>query len=84
MGRKTETLKVQIGKNGLTTSVIEQIKILFKDKEKLKIVILKSACRDKEEAKKICDTIVQNLGKNYTYRLIGYVANFHKWRKEMK
>lgn len=72
---------VQIGKKGLSENLIENIKRLFISRELIKIRILKSACRDKEEATKIAEEIINKLGNNYTYRLIGYTLSVRKWRK---
>jgi len=73
--------KLQIGKNGLSAAFIDQLKKMFEDAEIIKITILKSACRDKAEAKKICDDLVDALGKKYAYKLIGYVVSVRKFRK---
>jgi len=82
--RRFGTIRIQIGKNGLTDSVIEQIKKVSLEEEMIKITILKSACRDKEEAKKMCDTLVDKLGKNYTYKLIGYICTLFRFRKNVR
>ena len=50
----------------------------------MKITILKSACRDKAEAKAMCDELVEKLGKNYTYRLIGYVCTLLRFRRPVR
>ncbi|MBP7708620.1 YhbY family RNA-binding protein [Candidatus Pacearchaeota archaeon] len=81
---RSEILQLQIGKNGLTDGVIAQIKRVFENEKIMKISILKSACRDKAEAKQMCDKILGALGKNFTYRLIGYVATFIKFRRNVQ
>tara|TARA_Y100000310_G_scaffold271353_1_gene285794 strand:- start:3052 stop:3297 length:246 start_codon:yes stop_codon:yes gene_type:complete len=73
--------RLQLGKNKLSKTFITQIKLIFKNEEVLKISILKSACRDKKEAEKIADKIIKELGKNYNYKLIGYVITIRKFRK---
>ena len=82
--RRFETLKLQIGKNGLTEAFIEQVKNIFANEERIKISILKSACRDKKQAEEICQKLVDGLGKRFTYKLVGYVATVQKWRKDMR
>ena len=82
MSRKSETLELQIGKNGLTDAFIEQVKRIFSNEERIKISILKSACRDKKEAEEMAKKLVEALGKKFTYRLVGYVITVQKWRKE--
>jgi RNA-binding protein YhbY len=82
--RRNQIMQIQIGKNGLTEGVIEQIKKLFKDEEIMKVSILKSACRDKDQAKEIADKIIEALGKNYVYKLVGYVLTINKFRREIR
>lgn len=81
---RQEVIRLQIGKNGLTDSFVEQVKRVLEKNERIKIDILKSACRDKEEAKKICDSLVEKLGKNYNYRLVGYVCTLLKFRRQVR
>lgn len=76
--------RLQIGKNGLTDAFVEQVRTFFKNETLLKISILKSACRDKDEARKIGDELVGKLGKNFNYRLIGYVLTIKKFRRDVR
>jgi len=76
--------KLQIGKKGLTQEFVQQLKNIFDNEQVLKIVILKSACRDKSDAVKMADELLEMLGKNYTYRLVGYALTVRKWRKPMR
>ena len=76
--------KLQIGKSGLTSKFIEQVKKVFENAELVRISILKSACRDKEHAKKIGEELVDALGKNFTFKLIGYVLVVRRWRKDKR
>ena len=75
--------KFQIGKNGLTETVIEQLRNYFEKSgaEMVKVEILKSCCRDKKDAIKIGYGLVEGLGKNFTYKLVGYVLSVRKWRR---
>jgi len=73
--------KLQIGKNGPTPEFVEQVKKVFENAELVRISILKSACRDKTQAKEIGEELVEALGKNFTFKLIGYVLVVRKWRK---
>lgn len=73
--------KLQIGKNGLTSEFIEQVKSVFKKEKVIKISILKSACRDKNKADKIAKELVEALGPKYGYKLVGYVIMITKYRK---
>jgi len=72
---------LQIGKQGMTSEFIEQVRSAFKNSEQVRISILKSACRDKEKAQTMGEKLIENLGRNFTYRLIGYVLVVQKWRK---
>jgi len=76
--------KLQMGKNGFTESFFEQLKRIFDDAEIVKINILKSACRDKKQATEIAEKIVDRLGKNFTYRLVGYVLTINKFRRAVR
>ena len=76
--------RLQLGKNGLTPAFIEQVKALFEGETLIKITILKSACRDKKDAEKIADELVDALGKKYDYKLVGYVLTVVKYRKEQR
>lgn len=76
--------KLQIGKKGVTPEFVEQLKRIFENEQMLKVTILKSACRDKKAAEKMADELLDLLGKNYTYRLVGYTLTIRKWRKPMR
>jgi len=45
---------------------------------------LKSACRDKGEAKKIGEDLVDALGSKYGFKLVGYVLTVIKFRKDQR
>ncbi|MBT3642907.1 hypothetical protein HN604_00200 [archaeon] len=76
--------KLQLGKNGLSEEFIGQVKSIFENETLIKIDILKSACRDKTEAKKIAEDLIESLGKKYGYKLVGYVITVIKFRKEQR
>ena len=73
--------QLQIGKNGLKEGTIENLKVLFKDREDVKVVLLKAAGHTKENVKEIADKIIGELGNKYTYRIIGFMIFLKKWRK---
>jgi ribosomal protein L17 len=50
----------------------------------VKIVVLKSCCRNREELKNYSEKILKRLGKNYTSRIIGYTIIVKKWRKAVR
>ena len=76
-------VQLQIGKNKLTKEFIENLKILFKTKtnESARIYLLPSSTRDKVEMKRWAEEILASLGKNFTYKIIGYTIVLRKWRK---
>ena len=73
-----------MGKNGLSPAFIEQVKSIFEGETLIKISILKSACRDKKDAEKMGDDLVEALGKKYDFKLVGYVLTVVKYRKEQR
>jgi RNA-binding protein YhbY len=76
--------QIQLGKNGLTDSFIGNLKHHFDTCKNVKISVLRSCCRDREELKKIADEILEKLGKTYTVKIIGYTIIVKKWRREMR
>ena len=74
-------VKLQLGKNGLTDEFIEGTRKIFEKAEHVRISLLKSATRDREEIKKMAENLVSKLGKQYTYKIIGFTIVLTKWRK---
>jgi RNA-binding protein YhbY len=74
-------IKMQIGKNGLTSDFIAGLRKVFEKNSNIRVNLLKSSTRDKKEAKKWAEEIVSSLGKNYSYKLIGYTIILRRWRK---
>ena len=75
---------VQLGKQGVTDNFIASLKRRFETHANMKISVLKSATRNREELKKISDEILDGLGKNYTARMIGFTIVIKKWRKNVR
>lgn len=73
--------KLQMGKNGLSEAFVEQVKGIFEKETVVKISILKTACRNKKDAEKMAQDLVDVLGKKFDYRLVGYVITMIKFRK---
>ena len=76
--------RVQLGKNGVTENFIESLRNYFKGYENVRVSVLKSATRDKKETLEMSEKIVENLGKNYTAKIIGYTIVVKKWRKNVR
>jgi RNA-binding protein YhbY len=76
--------QMQLGKNGLTEGFICNLKHHFDKCKNIKISVLRSCCRDREELKKISEEILEKMGKTYTAKIIGYTIIVKKWRREMR
>jgi len=80
----TGQIEMQLGKKGLTTEFLDEIKKRFeKTKIKnIKISVLKSARENgREDVKKYANEINNFLGKEYTNRILGFSIFLKKWRK---
>jgi len=75
---------IQLGKNGLTDNFILTLKDHFKKYNNVKVSVLRSCCRDKEELKKISNEMLEKLGTHYTMKIIGYTFAIKKWRKPVR
>jgi RNA-binding protein YhbY len=73
-------LEFNLGKKGLTSEFIDALRKAFVNAESIRIHLLKSSSRDKSEVKKWAEEIVCGLGKNFTYKIIGYTIAVRKWR----
>ena len=71
----------QIGKNGFTENFIDAIRKTFKNRDTVKISVLRSFSRNREEVNEIALKLCSELGKNYTYKIIGFTIIIKKWRK---
>ncbi len=72
---------IQIGKKGISENLIETLKSHFKNHQNVKVVFLKNSVRDRKKIKKHAEEIIEELGKNYTYRVLGFTIFIKKWRK---
>ena len=71
---------MQLGKQGITENFINSLKNQFKNSQVIKVYVLKSATRDREQIKQFRDKLLENLGKNFTGRIIGFTIILRKWR----
>lgn len=74
-------VNLQIGKKGLTKEFILSLKVYFKNADSVRISVLKSATRDSTQLRNWLAEILEDLGKNYTGKIIGYTFVLRKWRK---
>ena len=73
--------QMQLGKSGITENFMNSLKNQFKNSQVMKISVLKSATRDREEIIKINEELLERLGKNFTGKIIGFTIILRKWRK---
>jgi RNA-binding protein YhbY len=76
--------QLQMGKAGLSEAFVNQVRSIFETEKMVKVNILKSACRDKEDAKKIGEDLVSQLGPKFGFKLIGYVLTISVFRKDQR
>ena len=50
----------------------------------MKISVLKSGGHEREKVKEMADKMVSELGKNFTYRIVGFTISVRKWRKDKR
>jgi len=74
-------VNMQIGKNGLSSGFIDNLKKAFNKYELIKISVLKSGGHEKSRIKEMAENILENLGKNYTCKIVGFTLFIRKWRK---
>jgi len=82
----TSQMEMQLGKNGLTKELLEEIKKRFERTEikNMKISVLKSARESKADVKKYAEDIVEFIGSKFTYRVMGFSIFLKKWRKAQR
>ena len=78
----------QLGKNGLNEKFLEMLAFSFNTREMVKISVLKSCCRNKEELEKMKEKIKnylqQKLKKEIVIRVVGFTIAIRKHRRSIK
>lgn len=74
-------MQINIGKNGFNEGIIKVLGNAFKTRESVRVSVLKAAGHTRENVKEIAEKIVNNLGRNYDYTIIGFVIIIRKYRK---
>ncbi|MBU0467236.1 MAG: YhbY family RNA-binding protein [Nanoarchaeota archaeon] len=69
---KPTLTKFQIGKQGLTEGTLHALELALKNHKQVRISVLKSCCRDREELKRLSNEIISNLPYKLNCRIIGY------------
>lgn len=72
--------KFQIGKNGITKGVIESLTLALKNHKQIRISVLKSCCRNKEELEELATELKSEIPFNLKVRTIGYTIILIKLR----
>lgn len=74
---------MHLGKKGLTEQFIEGLRKTFKNRKTVKVSLLRSYSRDREETKrtaeKLCDEL-KNIG-DFKCKILGFTITLRKWKK---
>ena len=71
-------IKFQIGKAGITSGVLESLKLALKNRKQIRISVLKSGTRDREKIKEMAEGIAEKLEGNFKYKIIGFTIIIKK------
>lgn len=75
----------QLGKHGLTQGFIELLEKSFKNSDLVKITVLRSATRNRDEletiAQRICEELKKKLNKKFVAKIVGFTIFVKKWRR---
>lgn len=75
---------MQMGKQGLTENFFRTLKERFTTHRNVRISVLRSAGREKERIREFSSRILEELGKNYTSKIVGFTIFLKKWRKNVR
>lgn len=75
---------MQLGKNKVTEEFLHTLKTRFEKNDVIRLSVLRSATRDREEFQTMIDKILQKLGNHYTIKKIGFTLVIKKWRKPVR
>ena len=78
---------MNVGKKGITPEFLETLRTTFKKKEIVKISLLKSFSRDREEIKQAAVKIAESIKDDrfkYIHRIIGFTIIMLKRKKHKK
>jgi len=68
----SEHVKFQLGKNGLASGFIDSLNLALKNNKQLRISVLKSFSRNREELEKTAKEIGEKLPTRVRIKLIGF------------
>ena len=71
-------LKFQIGKNGITSGVLEFLENAFKTHKRIRISVLKSSGRNRESIEKMASELQSRLKTRADFKIIGFTIILFK------
>jgi len=79
---KKGIVTLQLGKNGLTQQFIEGLRKTFKNRKAVKVSLLRSYSRNREDAKKTAEKLCDELKDvGVEHKIIGFTITLKKWKK---
>ncbi len=80
--KKKPPINIQLGKLGITETFVESLRKTFKNREIVRISLLKAFSRDREHVKKTADELCEKLGDigTFKYTIIGFTIVLKKRR----
>ena len=84
---KSGLVHFQLGKNPIDENFIESLGKTFKNHDLVKLSVLKSQTRDRQEIKKIalelCSELRKREKKDFTAKIVGFTIFIKKWRRKL-
>ena len=77
-------MRFQIGKNGITDGIIGSLNNAFKKHKVIRISLLKSTGRDRNEKKKMAEELCGRLEGSYKYTIVGFTLVMRRVAKTKK
>ena len=83
---KKPPVNIQLGKSGLTSSFVESLRKTFKNRDLVRISLLKTYSRDREQLRKTAEELCAQMREtgNFKYAIIGFtiILKKRKWPKK--
>lgn len=74
----------QIGRQGITENFLETLKTAFNNHLNVRVSVMKSGGRERQQVKKYSEELLEKLGKQYTAKIVGFTIFIKKWRKAIR
>ena len=75
---------VQLGKQGVTENFIGTLEGHFQNHRIVKVSVLQSARKNKEDVKAFAEEIIKRLGDKYSYKTIGFTITLRKSKNSVR